>query len=197
MSSITRPVSAPRSIKIVNDGQFPADRWYSNEVIDSATTGTAAITANLLHLLPFIPPNDCRANAIAIPFAGGALVGNARVGIYESESFDRPYPTNLLFEVERSTNIGAGLDITACDVPLSSRKLYWLAHVQSVNKTLVTITTAQQPPLLGRAQATHTVPDYMIRIAFAYAALPNPFPANQAPVGGLTSQLIYLRLIPL
>jgi hypothetical protein len=146
---------------------------------------TAAQAIGTLIAIPFIV--GFRATLDQLNFnvtvAGGA--GSvARVGIYRSTSRVNVYPSSLVVDAGQVDTNAIGYKANAAVATLRPG-LYWAAYLAGVAAPTVHIVanSAANPhasPLLGWTAANPPVANGSLRVAQAYGALPDPFPAGAA-----------------
>ncbi|MDX1961181.1 MAG: hypothetical protein SFU98_21610 [Leptospiraceae bacterium] len=153
---------------------FSVSRNYTSPHNGTALT-TAVLTANVVHLMPFILERRKLITNMAFNVTTAA-VGNARLGIYRDSgnlypglSLVRPATEiNLNSTGTKSVGIGFGCP----------QGLYWLAITTSVNVTIRGFAVTGLNPILGYDNTLSTACGLGYQINRTYSALPTTFPAG-------------------
>lgn len=149
---------------------------YYNTSIASGSLATLAVASGTLYAAPIYISEQVTLSLIGIEVTSFAA-GNVRLGIYYDSA---GAPGALL---QDSGEVGTGTPnafksvVTSQVVPVG---LWWLAAVFDATPTVRALTTANSLHVLGAASGTDTAVHTGVSVAFAYAALPNPFQAGSA-----------------
>jgi len=132
---------------------------------------------NLLHAVPFyLPGVPNTVTKLGVKITTGAA-GNLRLGIYDNKGEDRLYPGKLILDAGSVDTSSTGVKTVTIrqDLP---RGLKWAAVLYSGGIAMSGFTSAAATwALLGYSEDPsnrYTA----IRVAYSYAALPNPYPAG-------------------
>lgn len=169
--------------------QHWSTRYYSGPTL-SYSTSTAAIVANQLYGLPFVVPKHGTYDRIAIHVTVG-VAGNCRIGIYKDNN---GYPGALILD-SGLLAVGVAGAVEGVIAQVLPAGWYWLALVCEVAPTvrhqLCSYDTAPQE--LGWNAVTDISTYGGLRGAFAFAALPNPYPPGHLPWNNTSFPKITLR----
>lgn len=181
-------------------GTTPIEVWYGGGIITSNVT-TNALSGNTLYLAPFVVPYAVDIDQIMFEVT---TVGNtgavARAGIYNATSKTNIYPTSLVVDGgEFATDAGGGTGVKKATIAKSllANSLYWFAWVQNNVSPLTTIRVAQAGgcQVIGLAPTLGASAGFVgLSVAFTYAALPDPAPANMAGYSGALP-VVAVRLV--
>jgi hypothetical protein len=145
-----------------------AGRFYQSDL--GVTTGTFAVAAGQLYASPIFIPKKQLFTVISIEVTT-LSVGSVRLGIYRDSGGQ---PGALVADsgvLSTSTTGAKSATIAATLAP----GWYWLASVFSVTPTVRAFTTGQAMVMLGVLANTEAINYMGVRVAFAFAALPDPF----------------------
>lgn len=164
--------------------------YYPVDPIAATTSlGAAAMVANRIYWFPFSRPLTTDAFVFKIT---GAVVGNARVGIYTSDPTTGLPKTLIEGSAAISTNAtGVTVNVWSSTHVISTR--VWLAILSDATPTISVFAETSSYTLDGRlfGQSTLGTSTYGRYSTFAYAALPATAPAM---TGGLNADMPYLAL---
>lgn len=162
-------------------------RWTGPRVF---STANAAVAANTLYAIPFIPADTFTADQIGLRVATGAA-GSAKAGIYTALTATN-LPDALVAECSTDMDTTATANVQAgfsANPMLTAGRLYWLAACFSVTPTIVCVNHAIAQnggfvwvvgaPSIGAILANGVAPSRVTRdAALAYVGATAFFPAS-------------------
>lgn len=156
------------------------EAWYWANYPLSGGTTIGSPTANVLRAYPFVAP--ARPSSVdRIAFEVTTLAaGNGRVGLWTNTADDNLYPDALLADGGSISTGTTGVKSATVDVPLVSGQLYWLSLVTSAAPALRTMQLYGLGVILGLPSTLGPFDNVGIYVAYAFAALPDTFPAGGA-----------------
>lgn len=166
-----------------------ADRWYTMPLEGDGLTAIAVI-ADTIGAIPFIVPKTITLDGIAINVTIGVALTNVRLGIYADNG--NVYPGALILDAGTVSSAVAGVQTIVINQQLNKNNLYWLVLLSD---GIPTLRSAASPPsinILGFANTLPTTMGVSYQVAFAYAPLPDPFPAGAAFLSA--AALVFVRL---
>jgi len=136
---------------------------------------TPAVSVDTLYAVPVYIPHMMRIDRLVAEVTTGA-VGNMKIGLYDDSG---GYPNVLLNDSGSIDTTTGGLKQSAIGLVVP-QGFYWLATIFSAtpNMRLETNVDGNCMNWLGHASATDTAKHTGISVAFAFAALSNPFTAG-------------------
>ncbi|MEM5854469.1 MAG: hypothetical protein QW228_08950 [Candidatus Aenigmatarchaeota archaeon] len=152
-------------------------------------TGTLAVGANTLRVLPFLVAKTTRFDRIAIHVTTAASGTTVLLGMYDDENV---YPKNLIASFGTVDSASTGLRELSINLTLEPG-LYWLALISNGNPTLGGVAASACPAILGGTTPNET-PANSYYITQTTQTLPHPFP-NGASVASIP-YLIAIRVAP-
>jgi len=152
---------------------------------------TSSLIADVLVAIPFITPKNITLDRIAVRVTTQALAKQIRLGIYIDDG--NLYPGSLILDAGTVSATGTGVRTITINQTLYKNRLYWLCLVSNGTPTVVVAPFDSIVPILGYDNTLPLTPGTGYSVAFAYAALPDPFPAG-ASVGVTGVPLIFVRL---
>lgn len=176
-SSLAAIHAAINDFTHVAGGSGLTNYYIANQGTEGAL-GTGAPTANVLRAMPFIAPRRGGALDTLAYEITGTVAGNTRIGLYANTSESNLYPAARLEASASIANSNAfkTLAVTRSLVP---GDLYWIAIVGDVAPTIRALGLTNVSSILGNAGSGGAV-NVGLSVAYAYAALPDPFPAGAA-----------------
>ncbi|MDD3813311.1 MAG: hypothetical protein PHZ02_01585 [Desulfocapsaceae bacterium] len=171
------------------------DRYYTTP-LNGTTLTTAGLTVGTLVALPFIVPRTITLDRIAVNITTGTVgASSTRLGIYIDNG--NLYPGSLILDagtVDSSAAGGGGVKTITINQILMKNTLYWLVAVSDGTPGLRAASIAATLPILGYPNTLPTTPGTLYAVAFAFAALPDPYPAA-AVIGSANLPLIFVRVL--
>lgn len=163
------------SLGIITGGvPLATGRFYDSRF--SASTTTLAISANVLYASPFYVPKTKTFTSINIEVTTLAAASSIRLGIYSDTN---GVPNALLLDAGTVSSASTGGKTIAISQSLPAG-WYWLVGVGNGTPTLRALVATSSVPQLGFTSGTDVTTHIGWSVAFAYAALPNPFTAGGA-----------------
>lgn len=166
-------------------GYRKSGRYHTAQITTTAT-GTSVRDPDTIFAFPFIVELDESFDAIAVEVTTAAIAGSlCRLGIYYNQAGRDPVPGSLLLDAGTVTIDSNAVRSIAITVTLP-RGLYWLAFVSDTSATYRRVgdsigTILGFPTTIGAGSVLST----SYSDAFAFAALPDPFPATATITGFL------------
>ncbi len=153
--------------------------WYPLGANSTNGSGTGAVAANVMYALPFVVGRTGTLDRVAFNVTG-AIVGNGRVGIYDSVAEYNIYPNALQVDGGSISTGTSGVKSTAISVTLAGGKLYWAVYVGSAAATLRVTSSGTCGLLLGMDNGLGAGPNRSLTVAQTFGALPSTFPGGAA-----------------
>lgn len=152
-------------------------------------SGTPAMTANQLYAIPFTVPRAITIDRLAVEVTTGADGKYVRVGVYNNGT--NLYPGTLNTDVGTALVTNTGIKAVTITGNLSLTKgLYWMAIVSDGTPSLRGC--AFYYCLAGQLATDFSKLQHGWKVAFTYAALPDPFTTG----GALQSTNVCPAVIP-
>lgn len=178
--ALTASLSLPDFNAYKQAGTTPIEQWYIANQGNCTAITTGAPTANVLRVLPLVAPvRGGTIDRISVTITVG-VVGNFRLGIYRNQSMTAVYPGSLVYDSGALDANVTGANGATLSVSLDPNQMYWLAIVGSVAPTIRCMAVGGVGPTLGVAAGIPANPNCGISVAYAYAAMPDPFPGGGA-----------------
>ena len=181
---IFNPESVGYGIRPRQVGASPfADMWHPIHdsgggigVASPIATGGARIEA-----WPYLERNGGNIDAYSFRVSAGAA-GNVRVGIYANigDHLRIVYPGALVFDSGNVDVTAAGHKVINASLALSANTLYWFVIATGAVPTVRCASTPSPAWGIFGLDSTLQFPRNFLGAAFAFGALPNPFPAGAA-----------------
>jgi len=134
------------------------------------------ITADRLYAHPFVVPKTITVDEIVLEVVAGSA-GNARLGIWEDNNC---YPGDLLLDAGAVDTTVAATKTIAINQTLTPG-LKWAGFVSSATPNVRAMGTAAMD-IMGGSPGSTTNNRVGVRAAYAYGALPDPYPAGATAV---------------
>jgi hypothetical protein len=171
--------------------------WASRRQLDGGTfTGhwhvpyqrgwentSLSVALNQLYAMPFFSGNASSITGIGI-YQSISATASYRIGLYNTTSESDQYPSSLISElgIVAFTATGAKFtSVTSLSQAITPNSFYWIAIVGSATASMGATSTVNMPPIFGH-NSLATFPTLRssqhIKVAFTYAALPDPFTAG-------------------
>lgn len=179
-------VTAGRSLRYFKQaGTNPNECWYLAGAIGSGvalTTGAPAV--DVLHAIPFMAPRTGTIDALGIAVSTLAVLGKAKILIYNNTSDTVMYPSSLFAasaEFDTSTT-GAKKD-TSVSISIVKDTMYWFVYwtgtlAATIRSSAVAVMCSE---FLGYdSSLTATAGSLGLQVATAYSSGSNPstYPAS-------------------
>ena len=150
--------------------------YYSS---DTNLSATLAITANELYGVPLVVARNITVDRIAFEVTGAGAGGTtARMGIYNNGT--NLYPGTLLLDAGTVSVASTGIKAITIAQALP-KGIYFLALVSDGTPTIRAVNqSGSTNRLLGILGTGFNMVNQPWRVAFVYAALPDPFTAGAA-----------------
>lgn len=170
---MTWTIDAPLGVVV---GTFPqaTGRFYDSGLAASYTT--VALSANVLYAVPFLVPKTVTYSALVFEVTTQSAGNNARLGIYSDTN---GAPDALVLDGGTVSLTGTGAKTVVISQSLTAGA-YWLAYVSNGTPSVRATSATSANPSLGFTSGTDTTVHTGWSVAFAYAALPNPFTGGGA-----------------
>lgn len=166
-------------------GYRKSQRYHTAQITTTAT-GASVRDPNTIFAFPFPVELDESFDAIVVEVTTAAVAGSlCRLGIYNNGSGRDPVPGSLLLDAGTISIDSNAVRSIAISVTLH-RGLYWLAFVSNTSATYRRVgdsigTILGFPTTIGSGSVIST----SYSDAFAFAALPDPFPGTATISGFL------------
>lgn len=165
---------------------------YLNQQVNAAAPTTAAMAANRLELVPFVPARDLTIDRLAFEVTTAQAGNSARVGVWADSS---GVPGALLVGGGTSHSVASlGVLTETVSLSMTAGTLYWLGlHSEGATAQFRACLTAGAP-IFGTAAGGSVAGYTSWRGTPTYSSgLPNP-PVSMTRTGGAIAPLIYLRV---
>jgi hypothetical protein len=166
------------------------DRRYAAGAIGATAIATGAAVANVLRVLPFIPPTTITVDRISC-YVSTLVAGKVRLGIYANG--DNLYPSTLLADSGELDTGTTGIKDATISASLTAGTLYWIGYNANAAATYRALATAALAPILGLLNATTPTWGVGWTVAYTYAALPANYPGSATVLAGGTMPIVAVR----
>lgn len=147
-----------------------------------APSNTAALFRDWLYVMPFSVPRNTTIERLAVRVTTAGAAGSVlRYGLYDS-IVGRYYPNVALFRSAEFTSVANNetRETSGLAIALTAGAVYWACFLAGVADPTLKAQSATANPYFGFTDLSETGIWTGARVAYAYAALPDPFPAGLA-----------------
>lgn len=168
-----------------NDRRYPAGGGSTCTAV-----ATQAATANVLRVLPFIPPVDMTADRISC-YVSTLLAGKVRLGIYSNGA--NLYPDALLADSGELDTGTTGIKDATISVAMTKGTLYWIGYCANAAATYRALAVAALIPIMGLLN--NATPTWGVgwTVGYTYAALPSSYPGSATILAAGSMPIVAVR----